>query len=452
MNLFAARLIGRMVSTEKFEAMIKEQQELVTRYRAVEKSPEMKEYLDLKQIVESTDFKNRKSEMLSRKYKDTDEGRKMARYNELLGSARMKNYKKALEDSTFKDFLKFRDSEDFGKIRDKQALSKSPELKAYERIYNSDMYRDYLRMADSEELKQFKVLEAEVNTEDFKKRNALMADEKRWEHSEDYRKEARFNELANTEDIKFYINQRKEIIDWAEMFRPMFDDDMSSSKNWKPGFGWTNPALRDGCSRTDEQQAYNKGTNTFFVEGRMDIETHAEPKRVVAWDSKKGFIEHDFEYTSDVMNTREAFAQEEGMFMAKVRSQGIGHHFFGLSSGKNNTPMVALYYYNGKNHQMGFVNGKESKMVDLKGMLRSMYHIYTFRWTKSELTWYVNNMKVFSMPNTLSKGELFYLAQSFLPVNEKPGEGKLKVQWARAYRGVEDSPLAQRNRHKSFFF
>ena len=163
MNLFAARLFGKMVSTEKFEAAMKEQQELVTRYRAVEKSPELKEYLELKEIVESSDFKNHKSTMLSRKYKDTDEGRKMTRYNELLNSARMKNYQSAKADATFQAFLKFRDSEDFAKIRDHEALAKSSELKQYERIYKSEQYRDYLRMADSPELKEFEALEAEFD-------------------------------------------------------------------------------------------------------------------------------------------------------------------------------------------------------------------------------------------------------------------------------------------------
>jgi hypothetical protein len=30
-------------------------------------------------------------------------------------------------------------------------------------------------------------------------------------------------------------------------------------------------------------------------------------------------------------------------------------------------------------------------------------------------------------------------------MTEKGGEGKLKVQWARVFRSVEDSALAQRN-------
>ena len=127
---------------------------------------------------------------------------------------------------------------------------------------------------------------------------------------------------------------------------------MSSSKNWKPGYGYANPAMKDGHSRTSERQAYNNGKNTFFAEGRMDIETRNESKKAVAWDEKKGFTDHVFEYTSDVMNTKEAFMQENGMFMAKVRSQGTGHDFFGLSTGKPGKPMVALYHFNGSKPQV----------------------------------------------------------------------------------------------------
>ena len=195
--------------------------------------------------------------------------------------------------------------------------------------------------------------------------------------------------------------------------------------------------MKDGHSRTTERQAYNGGKNTFFAEGRMDLETREESKKAVAWDEKKGFVEHVFEYTSDVMNTKDFFAQESGMFMAKVRSQGTGHHFFGLTTGKQNTPIIALYHYNGKNHQMGLVNGAKTEMHNLTGMLRSMYYVYTFRWTKNELVWYVNNLEILRLPNRLPKEAMFYFAQSWLPVAEKGGEGKLKIQWARAYKAVD---------------
>jgi len=435
MNLFTARLTGKMLSTDAFEKVIYEMQERVKRWRQIEKSPELAEYNELKKIVESPDFQEKKRTLQSRKYKDTDEGRKMKALDRLSSSMRMKGYKYALQNETFQAFLKFRDSDAFQNKEDNSVTAS--ERRMFNMIYRSAFYKNYQKVLNSSELKQLTQLERETSTEDFRRRNALWADEKRWQHSEEYKTEQRYLELAKSDDIKFFYTSRQEKIDWAELFRPSFDDDMSSSKNWQAGFGYANPAMKDGHSRTSERQAYNGGKNTFFVDGRMDLETREESKTAVAWDEKKGFIEQVFDYTSDVMNTKEAFAQESGMFMAKVRTQGVGHHFFGLSTGKQGNPMVALYHYNGKGHQMGLVNGAKTQMVDLTGVLRSMYHVYTFRWTKNELIWFVNNLEILRLPNRMPKEAMFYLAQSWLPVAENGGAGKLKIQWARAYRAVE---------------
>ena len=445
MNLFTARLTGRMLSTEKFEKTIYEMQERVKRYRQIEKSPELAEYLELKKIVESSDFQERKNELANRKYKDTQEGRMMKEYEALSNSSAIRRYRRALKDEEFQAFLAFRETEDFRKIKSFKEVLKSAELRRYNMLYYSSYYKNYLKVLNSSELRRLETLEEEVHKEDFQTRHALWADAKRWQHSEQYKTEQRYLELANSDDIKFYYTQREERIDWAELFRPSFDDDMSSAKNWKPGYGYANPAMKDGHSRTSERQAYNGGKNTFFVDGRMDLETREESKKAIAWDEKKGFVEQIFDFTSDVMNTKEAFAQESGMFMAKVRSKGAGHHFFGLTTGKLNSPMIALYHYNGKVHQMGLVNGDKTQMSDLTGMLRSMYYVYTFRWTKNELIWFVNDMELLRLPNRLSKEAMFFLAQSWLPMKEKGGEGALRVQWARVYRSVEESPLAQRN-------
>ena len=437
MNLFAARLTGKMLSTEAFEKAIHDMQERVKRWRAIEKSPELAEYNELKKIVESSDFQEKKNALKNRKYKDTDEGRKMATLDRLSSTMRMKGYKYAQDSETFQAFLKFRDSDAFQNKEDNSVTAS--ERRMYNMIYRSAFYKNYQKVLNSPELKQLMELEKETSTEDFKQRNALWADEKRWEHSEEYKTEKRYLELANSEDIKFFFTSREEKIDWAELFRPVFDDDMSSSKNWKPGYGYANPAMKDGHSRTSERQAYNGGKNTFFAEGRMDIETREESKKAIAWDEKKGFTEHVFDFTSDVMNTKDAFMQEEGLFMAKVRSQGMGHHFFGLSTGKPGNPLIALYHYNGSKPQVGLVNGDRTQMADLTGLLPAnyFYFIYSFRWTKHELIWYVNNLELLRLPNRLPKEAMFMLAQSFLPTKEKGGPGKLKVRWARVYKSVE---------------
>ena len=439
MNLFTARLTGKMLSTDAFEKEIADMQARVKRWRAIEKSPELAEYNELKKLIESSDFQERKNELEKRKYKDTQEGKKMMEYEALANSSSIRSYRRALKDKEFQDFLVFRESEDFQKIKSLKAVLTDPLIRKYRMLYYSSKYKNYLKMLNSPDLKRLADLEEEVHTEDFQKRHAVWADSKRWSHSDLFRKQQRYEQLAKSDDIKFFFESRKEKIDWAELFRPAFDDDMSSNKNWKPGYGYASPAMKDGHSRTSELQAYNNGKNTFFAEGRMDLETRNESKKAIAWDEKKGFTDHVFDYTSDVMNTKDAFMQEEGLFMAKVRSQGAGHHFFGLSTGKPGNPMVALYHCNGSKPQMGLIQGDRTQMVDLTGLLPAnyFYFIYSLRWTKHELIWYVNNLELLRLPNRLPKEAMFFLAQSFLPGNEKGGEGKLKVRWARVYRSVE---------------
>ena len=309
-----------MLSTDAFEKTIHDMQERVKRWRAIEKSPELAEYRELKKMVESSEFQEKKSELINRKYKDTQEGRKMMEYEELYNSSSIRRYRRALKDEEFQAFLAFRESEDFHKIKSFKEVLTDSTIRKYNRLYYSSYYKNYLKVLNSSELRRLEELENEVHKEDFQKRHALWADPKRWQHSDENKAYERYQELAKSDDIKFYFESREEKIDWAELFRPTFDDDMSSSKNWKPGFGYPNPTMKDGHSRTSERQAYNAGKNAFFMEGRMDIETREESKKAIAWDEKKGFTEHVFEFTSDVMNTKEAFAQEQGLFMAYQKS------------------------------------------------------------------------------------------------------------------------------------
>ena len=152
MNLFTARLTGKMLSTEAFEKTIYEMQERVKRWREIEKSPELAEYNELKKVVESTDFQERKSLLEKRKYKDTDEGKKMSAYERLSSTLRIKGYKYALENETFQAFLKFRETDAF-QNKESDAVSAS-ERRMYNMIYRSAFYKNYQKVLTSPELKQ----------------------------------------------------------------------------------------------------------------------------------------------------------------------------------------------------------------------------------------------------------------------------------------------------------
>ena len=212
MNLFTARLTGKMLSTDAFEKTIHEMQERVKRWRQIEKSPELAEYLKLKKIVESSAFQEKKNELVTRKYKDTDEGRKMTAFERLRTSRSIRRYKKALEDPIFQDFLKFRETEEFSKIKSIKECLTNAKIRTYNMLYYSSFYKNYTKVLNSPELKQLAELEKEVSTESFQKRHALWADTKRWQHSEEYKTEQRYLELANSDDIKFLTGKPASVL------------------------------------------------------------------------------------------------------------------------------------------------------------------------------------------------------------------------------------------------
>ena len=431
MNLFFETLKRTLQSSEVFEARMQKMQEDIQRYHELEKSPELAEFLELKKIVTTPAFKENKTRLLKRKYKDTEECQKTERYEELRKRSDIKLYLEAEQSADFQNFLRFRESADYGKLRDPQAVKESPELQNYARIDKLPIYKNYLKVSQSADLKHLRALEAELATEDFQKRNAFWKDPKRWYLTEDAQKEARYNELAASDDIRFFLSMKKEDIEKAEIFKPVWEDNMDDKNNWKPGFGFAAP-LKDGYSFANERQAYNGGRNTIAAVGRLDIETREEPTTALAWDEKRGFIEKTFDYSSDVVNTRETFTMNEGLIMVKVRSQGNGVHALYLSQGKQK-PLINLYYYNGRTHSVGIVTDRMNKQTKLTGVLRSKYHIYSLRWTKTELIWYVNNLEIMRVKNPLNDEKLFLVAQSSLPKNVTAGEGKLKVAWVKAF-------------------
>ena len=148
MNLFTARLTGKMLSTDAYEQAVKDLQERVKRYRQIEKSPELAEYLELKKLVESSDFQERRNELVNRKYKDTEEGRKVNAHDKLASLLRIKMYNYAKGSDTFQAALKFRESEAFQNAADPfrflQELHESAELAgvgSVDRIGERDQHR-----------------------------------------------------------------------------------------------------------------------------------------------------------------------------------------------------------------------------------------------------------------------------------------------------------------------
>ena len=72
-----------MLSTKAFEQWLQEQAQIAVRYRNVEKSNLLAEYIALKEVVESVEFQAKKNKLTTTRYADTQEGSTMALYKQL---------------------------------------------------------------------------------------------------------------------------------------------------------------------------------------------------------------------------------------------------------------------------------------------------------------------------------------------------------------------------------
>ena len=52
------------------------------------------------------------------------------------------------------------------------------------------------------------------------------------------------------------------------------------------------------------------------------------------------------------------------------------------------------------------------------------------------MIWYVNNIEVFRTTRDLPKEPLYLGVSSFLPLSDRPAEGKMEVDWVRVYATV----------------
>ena len=430
-----------LLPTKEMEKWMARIVEDIARYRRVEQSAELKEFRELQQIVETADFQEKKHILLTRKYWETEEFKKLARLHVLRNHVpAVHGYMLYNVNETLRNYLVFAESEDYQKLQDKEAVKASPELRHYKMIDHSLTLRNYRRCEATDAVKEYKALLAETSTEDFQTRRAFWSNSKRWYTTPESQQDARYTELKETEDIRFFLAQDpKQIVEW-ERYKLTMNDDFALSNwqngNWAAGFYYSNPNLKTDHSYVNEQQANNHGKNVQVQDSVLSVEVRKEEATASAWHPVKGFVPQDFHYTGDVVQTGKKFQQTEGLFMAKVRFSGGANAAMYLGAGER-LPIITLAQWNGKQVAAGVRtnNGKETagKQVLLQGAKAGNWLIYSVMVTEKEIAWYVNNQEVMRVPNT-TNGIAFYPAiAAYLPDQTKPAVGKVEVDWVKAY-------------------
>lgn len=436
MNLFFKRLTGGLHSTEKMERRILADEQRIARYRQVEKSPELQEFIELKKVVESKEFQQKKHNLTHTKYKNTPTHNTISTYKKLLNDKQLQMFLELEDSQRLKDYLAFRNSENYIKLQSAKEVRNSLELKQMAEFEKSKEYKSYLDYRNSKLPAQFKELSAEVATDEFKKQHAFWSNPNRWKTTDEYQQEVRYKQLAAKADIIFFMKQDPAEIEKMEKLHATFADECDwlklSDSQWKAGFAYNNPKLLKQHSFANEKQANNGGRNVGAMDGKIQLFTKQEKVTAPAWDPKKGFINKDFDYTSDIIQTADSFRQKEGIFMAKIRVEGNIHHAFWLGSGER-LPVISIFHFNGKQITVGNYTQSGFDGTVVRGISPRKYFIYSLRWTKNELIWLVNNVEVYRTTRNIPAEKLFLAFSSFIDEKQRGSEGLLSVAWVRVY-------------------
>ena len=400
MDLFFLRafLRGKLLATTNFEKALVQLRKDAERYRQVEKSAKLKEYQDLDKVVNTPAFLDKKRELTTKKYKDSDACKKLAELNKLLADKYVKKYLKTGE----------------GEMR--TAVQK------------------------------YVALKAETETPEFQQLNAFWANPKRWETTTEGKQEARYQELKKDEDILFFVKADVAQIGLAEKYTLAYSDDFNwtrlADSDWQSGAVYPSDDFQKDHSFFNEKQAYNKGRNVETADSVLHIKTIRETTQAPAWDPQKGMVMKEFTFTSDMISNPKVAIEEGDIVLVRAHCRGHVNHGIYLRSPKH-IPFISLFNYNGLKLYAGYKDSlKNDENLHLVDGLQPVGDIvYAVAWQKDEIVWFVNNLEIYRTKNTMPKDAKLYLHMySFIfeKVNTRyASEGELLVDWVRVLKPVK---------------
>lgn len=436
MNLFWKNLFGGITPTAKLE---KEEADLIQamhRYQEIEKSVELAEYRTLFHIVKSADFKENKKTLQNRKFKDTEEYRISTKFGKLDKSPAIQLYYQVLKSNILEQYLEFRAGDEFEKLGDKKELKNSEKLQKLKHFEKSKEYKTYTRFHDSFIIKEYEALKVKTSDPEFKKDLEFWSNPNRWKTTPDFAKEQRFYELAKNPDIVFFLNEKperfKKFNELKLTFKEEFEWNTLDKSRWNFGFHYRNARLMGNHSFANEKQANNAGKNIFVENGVLNIATKHEKVKAPAWHPTKGFIENEFSFTSDILQSADEFRQRGGVFTAKIRCSGKINHAFWLGT-DNKLPHINIFHYDGKNIKVGNVSNNVIDGVKVSGINPSKFYIYKLYWSEKELIWSINDYEIYRTTSNIPAVEMYLVFNSFISQKQKGTTGSLEVDWVRVY-------------------
>lgn len=476
MALFSS---SKYPNTAKYEAeqkRIKADFERFTHYCA---SEELTRINELEILINSADFKKKVDKLKNEKFKETAEYRQLQKYQTQKKSSELKKYfkyvasgmpvkikqiegsakrtelaelNKYIRSSEFqseKQQKGFKKSEAYKKFTRYKVLTKDAEIKLYNKQVNSSIFKNYQNIHNSERLKTYQELEQEVTSDKFITFKAWMEDKKRFQKSGEYSLLQEYDKLLKSPDYVWYKKIEKnnafaDIKKWQLAFEDGFSTKSLSKDKWITGYYW-GKALLDKTYVLENEKQFFKDNNITISGNGVQISTRNEQTEGLVWDSQRGFMPKNFDFTSGLISTGQSHRQLYGKIEAKVKVDHVHpvRHAFWLV-GEKMAPQIDVFRFEDKNAKtlkagLQMINGQGPTMLSksVKGArFDNDYYIYSIEWTKDKLIWFINGVKVNEQSSNIPDSPMYLVFSSHITdeIEKLSAPANMSIEWVRCYQ------------------
>lgn len=440
-----------------------------------ENSEELVKFKELDQFLKSEDYRSVKKELLSLKYKNSEDFKKEQAFKKLKKDKSLKLYFKVLAGSGLQQIQKlndsaklkkfgelqqlvesaafkskksaggnaFKESDEYAKFQEYSNLKNDSEIKSYISFSSSKEYKNYLTVKDSDLLKRYDALKLFVESKEFSDRKAYLtlSPKLRWKQSEAGKKEAEYNSLKKSSRLKSYFkNKGNKKFAWFNAWEKTFEDTFATGKldreKWLTRYYWGDEMIQDSYSLTDEKHGITDGDNIDISQGILRIHTKKEKTQGKIWNTENGFIPREFDYSSGLINTGKSFRQKFGLFEAKLKvssNPDLMNAFWMV--GNQMLPHIDVFKAY-KTCTLGLKTMNSDSQKELKkSKYAAEFHVVSMEWDSSKIVWKINGQEINRITNNIPQEEMYLAFSSGLYDDISAGlPASMQIEWVKCYQ------------------
>ncbi|WP_159517117.1 glycoside hydrolase family 16 protein [Sunxiuqinia indica] len=459
LKLFMLNTFGGIKATSKVES---EKESLLKDYRVfkeVQQSDELKEFLELQEKVTAESFKKLKAELKSLKFKGSPEERQLKQFEKLRGNKRLKRYYETLESSDLKRFQKLKNGDSLDRYfelekqisrgADKEQKAEFNELKSsndvsfFMKYPKTSAYKNFLRMDQSKEKATYEGLKEIIESEDYQKHRAYLEDPKKWENTDEYRDEQRYEALKNKQEIVLYLkyedsNAFEFFENWNLAFEDRFENGILDETKWKTINYWAEKTVGQNFSQAGDLQAFDSGKNIHLNDRCLKIQVKKDKVNSLVWNPAFGFVENEFDYSSDNLTTGGLFESKYGIFEAKIRyNPGKSFQDVCYLAGEENSLRLNLLE-TGVKSQFGVSKNSNGRLEDasfsLSGLSAGKFYIFTLVWENNKLTWKINDKEIYTSSINVPDYPMFINLAALVVRENADLPHNFEIDWVKFYQ------------------